>query len=189
MKIGLVTALSGQSALAGEAISRGAQVAIDEINAKGGLLGGRMLELVRRDDEANPAKGVVAARELIFKEKVALLIGGLDTPVAMAIVPLVNQEKMPFVGPWAAGTADHQERRQSRTTRSASRRSTRASTSACSSYAQKTFKSAKFGHDPGEQPLGRIQREGPEGRARRQGREGRPAWRSSRPTTSTSCRS
>jgi branched-chain amino acid transport system substrate-binding protein len=105
LKIGLVTALSGQSALAGEAISRGAQVAIDEINAKGGLLGGRMLELVRRDDESNPAKGVVAARELIFKEKVALIIGGLDTPVAMAIVPLVNQEKMPFVDPWAAGTA------------------------------------------------------------------------------------
>ncbi|HYP84703.1 ABC transporter substrate-binding protein [Variovorax sp.] len=104
IKIGLVTALSGQSALAGEAISRGMQVAIDEVNAKGGLLGGRKLELVRRDDEANPAKGVVAARELIFKEKVAVLFGGLDTPVSMAIVPLANQEKVPFMGPWAAGT-------------------------------------------------------------------------------------
>lgn len=105
IKIGLVTALSGQSALAGEAITRGLTVAIDEINAKGGLLGGRKLELVRRDDEANPAKGVVAARELIFKEKVAVLFGGLDTPVSMAIVPVANQSKVPFVGPWAAGTA------------------------------------------------------------------------------------
>jgi branched-chain amino acid transport system substrate-binding protein len=105
IKIGLVTALSGQSALAGEAISRGMQVAIDEINAAGGVLGGRKFELVRRDDEANPAKGVVAARELIFREKVAVIFGGLDTPVSMAIVPLINQEKMPFVGPWAAGTA------------------------------------------------------------------------------------
>ena len=104
IKIGLITALSGQSALAGEAISRGLQVAIDEINAKGGLLGGRQLELVRRDDESNPAKGVVATRELIFREKVTVLFGGLDTPVSMAIVPLVNQEKVPFVGPWAAGT-------------------------------------------------------------------------------------
>jgi len=104
IKIGLVTALSGQSALAGEAITRGMQVAIDEINAKGGLLGGRKLELVRRDDEANPAKGVVAARELIFREKVAVVFGGLDTPVSMAIVPLMNQEKVPFMGPWAAGT-------------------------------------------------------------------------------------
>ncbi|OZI51677.1 ABC transporter substrate-binding protein [Bordetella genomosp. 5] len=104
VKIGLITALSGQSALAGESISRGVQVAIDEINAKGGVLGGRKLELVRRDDEANPAKGVVAARELIYKEKVAVIIGGLDTPVSMAIVPLVNQAKVPFMGPWAAGT-------------------------------------------------------------------------------------
>ena len=79
-------------------------MAVDEINAKGGLLGGRKLELVRRDDEANPAKGVLAARELIFKEKVAVIFGGLDTPVSMAIVPLANQEKVPFMGPWAAGT-------------------------------------------------------------------------------------
>jgi branched-chain amino acid transport system substrate-binding protein len=104
IKIGLVTALSGQSALAGEAITRGMTIAIDEINAKGGLLGGRKLELVRRDDEGNPAKGVTAARELIFREKVAVLFGGLDTPVSMAIVPLVNSEKTPFMGPWAAGT-------------------------------------------------------------------------------------
>lgn len=103
IKIGLVTALSGQSARAGEAITRGLAVAIDELNAKGGVLG-RKFELVRRDDEATPAKGVIAARELIFKEKVAVLFGGLDTPVSMAIVPIANAEKTPFMGPWAAGT-------------------------------------------------------------------------------------
>ncbi len=103
IKIGLVTALSGQSARAGEAITRGLTIAIDELNAKGGVLG-RKLELVRRDDEATPAKGVTAARELIFREKVTVLFGGLDTPVSLAIVPIVNQEKVPFMGPWAAGT-------------------------------------------------------------------------------------
>jgi branched-chain amino acid transport system substrate-binding protein len=103
IKIGLVTALSGQSARAGEAITRGLAVAIDEINAKGGVLG-RKLELVRRDDEATPAKGVIAARELLFREKVAVLFGGLDTPVSLAIVPIVNENKIPFMGPWAAGT-------------------------------------------------------------------------------------
>ncbi len=103
IKIGLVTALSGQSARAGEAITRGLSVAIDEINAGGGILG-RKLELVRRDDEATPAKGVIAARELLFREKVAVLFGGLDTPVSLAIVPIVNDQKIPFMGPWAAGT-------------------------------------------------------------------------------------
>lgn len=144
IKIGLVTALSGQSALAGEAITRGLTVAIDEINAKGGLLGGRKLELVRRDDEANPAKGVVAARELIFKEKVAVLFGGLDTPVSMAIVPVINQEKVPFVGPWAAGTG---------ITKNGANPNFAFRVSAVDEivnvgmldYAQKTFKSGKFG--------------------------------------------
>ncbi len=104
IRIGLVTALSGQSALAGDAITHGLTIAIEEINAKGGLLGGRKLELVRRDDEGNPAKGVTAARELIYKEKVSVLFGGLDTPVSVAIVRLTNQAKVPFMGPWAAGT-------------------------------------------------------------------------------------
>lgn len=104
VKLGLITALSGESALAGEAISRGMQLAIDEINAAGGVLDGRELELVRRDDEANPARGVTAARELIHQEEVAVVFGGLDTPVSLAIVPLMNRSKVPFMGPWAAGT-------------------------------------------------------------------------------------
>lgn len=103
IKIGLVTALSGQSARAGEALTRGLSVAIDELNAAGGVLG-RKFELVTRDDEAIPAKGVTAARELVYKEKVAVLFGGLDTPVSMAIVPVMNEAKVPFMGPWAAGT-------------------------------------------------------------------------------------
>lgn len=144
IKIGLVTALSGQSAQAGEALTRGMSIAIDEINAKGGLLGGRKLELVRRDDEGNPAKGVVAARELIFKEKVAVLFGGLDTPVSMAIVPIINQEKVPFVGPWAAGTG---------VTKNGANPNYAFRVSAVDelvdkamlNYAQKTFKSSKAG--------------------------------------------
>lgn len=104
IKIGLTTALSGQSARAGEAITRGLTIAVEELNANGGVLGGRKFELIRRDDEATPAKGVTAARELVYKEKVAVLFGGLDTPVSLAIVPIMNQAKVPFIGPWAAGT-------------------------------------------------------------------------------------
>jgi branched-chain amino acid transport system substrate-binding protein len=104
IKMGLVAALSGQSARAGEAIVRGLSVAVDEINASGGLLNGRKIALLRRDDESNPTKGQIAARELIQREKVVVLFGGLDTPVSLAIVPLANQEKVPFIGTWAAGT-------------------------------------------------------------------------------------
>jgi branched-chain amino acid transport system substrate-binding protein len=104
IKIGLVAALSGQSAKSGEALTRGLTIAIDEINADGGILG-RPVELIRRDDESNPAKGMLAARELIQREKVTVLFGGLDTPVSLAIVPLANQMKVPFMGAWAAGTS------------------------------------------------------------------------------------
>ena len=104
VKIGLVAALSGPSAQSGEAITRGLTVAVDEINGAGGILGGRMIELIRRDDESNPPKGVIAARELIFKEKVAAFFGGIDSPVSLAIVPLANKSKVVFMGDWAAAT-------------------------------------------------------------------------------------
>lgn len=120
IRIGLVAALSGQSAKSGEAISRGLNIALDEINADGGVLG-RPLELVSRDDESNPGKGLLAARELVQRQGVAALIGGLDTPVALAIVPFVNEAKVPFIDPWAAGTPITRNGAEERTTSSASR--------------------------------------------------------------------
>ena len=104
VKVGLVAALSGNSALSGEAITRGLTIAIDEINARGGVLGGRKLVLVRRDDESNPSKGQLAARELIEKEGVAVVFGGIDTPVSAALVNVMQELKRPYMGVWAAGT-------------------------------------------------------------------------------------
>lgn len=104
VKLGLVAALTGSNAQSGEAITRGLTVAMDEINAAGGILGGRMIELVRRDDESSPPKGIIAARELIYKEKVAAFFGGISSPVSLAIVPLANKSKVPFMGEWAAAT-------------------------------------------------------------------------------------
>ena len=104
VKIGLSAAVSGGSAASGEAIKRGLQIAIDEINAKGGVLGGRKLELIVRDDEGNPQKGVTIARELVEREKVVAVFGGLHTTVALAQVPVWHELKTPYMGAWAAGT-------------------------------------------------------------------------------------
>jgi branched-chain amino acid transport system substrate-binding protein len=104
VKVGLAAAVSGGSAASGEAIRRGLVIAIDEVNAKGGVLGGRKLELVVRDDEGNPQKGVTIARELVEREKVAAVFGGLHTTVALAQVPVWHELKTPYVGTWAAGT-------------------------------------------------------------------------------------
>ena len=104
IKVGLAAAVSGGSAASGEAIKRGLAIAIDEVNARGGLLGGRKLELVVRDDEGNPQKGVTIARELVEREKVAAVFGGLHTTVALAQVPVWHELATPYVGTWAAGT-------------------------------------------------------------------------------------
>ena len=104
IKVALVAAMSGGSALSGEAIKRGLTVAIDEINAKGGLLGGRKLELVIRDEEGQPQKGVTAARDVIEREKAVAVFGGLHSPVSLAMIPVFHELKVPYMGVWAAAT-------------------------------------------------------------------------------------
>jgi branched-chain amino acid transport system substrate-binding protein len=103
--VALVAAMSGGSALSGEAIKRGLTVAIDEINARGGLLGGRKVELVIRDEEGNPSKGVTAARDVIEREKAVAVFGGLHSPVGLAMLPVFHELRVPYVGTWAAATA------------------------------------------------------------------------------------
>src|SRR5262249_6316844 len=104
VKVALVAAMSGGSALSGEAIKRGLTVAIDEINAKGGVLGGRKIELVIRDEEGNPGKGVTAARDVIEREKAVAVFGGLHSPDGLAMLPVFHELKGPYVGTWAAAT-------------------------------------------------------------------------------------
>jgi branched-chain amino acid transport system substrate-binding protein len=102
--VALVAAMSGVSALSGEAIKRGLTVAIDEINGRGGVLGGRKIELVVRDEEGNPSKGVTAARDVIEREKAVAVFGGLHSPVGLAMLPIFHELKVPYVGTWAAAT-------------------------------------------------------------------------------------
>ncbi|MEB3210080.1 MAG: ABC transporter substrate-binding protein, partial [Leptolyngbyaceae bacterium] len=104
IKIGLVAAITGPSALSGESITRGLTIALEEINANGGVMGGRPLELIIRDDESTPAKGVAAARELIEQENVAVVFGGLDSPVSLAMLDVVHELEVPYMGVWAAAT-------------------------------------------------------------------------------------
>ena len=102
--VALVAAMSGGSALSGEAIKRGLTVAIDEINARGGVLGGRKIDLVIRDEEGNPSKGVTAARDVIEREKAVTVFGGLHSPVGLAMLPVFHELKVPYMGTWAAAT-------------------------------------------------------------------------------------
>jgi len=79
-----------------EPYKKGMELAQDEINAAGGVLG-RPLEIVSRDDTGNPGDAVRVAEELISREKVALLMGTFASNVGLAVADLAKQRKVLFI--------------------------------------------------------------------------------------------
>ncbi len=101
-KIGVVAPLTGPTAEAGTAIKQGAQMAADEVNAKGGIdAGGKKvnLELLFEDDTAKPEVGVSVAEKLLGRDRVNLLVGdAFASSVTMAIMELAPKNpEIPFV--------------------------------------------------------------------------------------------
>jgi branched-chain amino acid transport system substrate-binding protein len=100
IKIGFPIPLSGPTAVYGEPILKGAELAVADINAKGGVLG-RKLELLSRDSKANPAEAVRLARELIVKNGVGFLAGTLTSAEAPAVSTIAKENHVVFVSPSA----------------------------------------------------------------------------------------
>lgn len=95
IKVGALFILSGNFAGYGKSGSQGAQLAVDEINARGGVLG-RPLQLVVVDDQGNPEVGVREARRLILQEKVDFLFGIDSSSVSLAVAPLTDEYRIPW---------------------------------------------------------------------------------------------
>jgi len=98
IKVGFPMILSGPGALFGEPASKGAQMFVDEINAKGGVLG-RKLELLPRDTKGNADEAVRVARELILKENVDFLVGTLTSAEGPAVSVVAKENKVVFIAP------------------------------------------------------------------------------------------
>ncbi|MFY9315465.1 MAG: ABC transporter substrate-binding protein [Burkholderiales bacterium] len=79
-----------------EPYKKGMELAVEEINASGGVLG-KPLELVTRDDGGNPGDAVRVAEELISREKVTVLMGTFASHVGLAVSSLAAQRKILFV--------------------------------------------------------------------------------------------
>jgi branched-chain amino acid transport system substrate-binding protein len=75
---------------------KGMELAVDEVNRSGGVLG-RKLELITRDDTGNPGDAVRVAEELLSREKVDLLMGTFSSAVGLAIADLAKQRKVLFI--------------------------------------------------------------------------------------------
>jgi branched-chain amino acid transport system substrate-binding protein len=101
IRIGMTSPLTGPAAEAGVALRQGAELAVEEINAAGGLAVGNKKYKVQyfvEDTQAKPEVGVAAAEKLITKEKVHYLIGdAFSSSVTMAIMELAPKYKIPIV--------------------------------------------------------------------------------------------
>jgi branched-chain amino acid transport system substrate-binding protein len=104
IRIGLIAPLSGGSADFGTSVRNGAALAVAEINEVGGYLG-RPLELVVRDDKADPATGRAVAEELVQAEKVAFTIGFCNTGVALRALEVFEAARHLLMVPCSQGTA------------------------------------------------------------------------------------
>lgn len=91
--IGVVNCLSGFGADMGLAGRQGGEIALEEINGAGGI-NGKKIELIIRDSESNPGKGVAAVNELIFRRGVKVIMGTNLTHVSNAVNKIINDQKV-----------------------------------------------------------------------------------------------
>jgi branched-chain amino acid transport system substrate-binding protein len=76
---------------------QGWQLAVDEVNAAGGVLGGRPLEVLSRDDGGETSNAVTLANELVVGEEVALLAGTFLSNVGLAVADFAKQKEVLFI--------------------------------------------------------------------------------------------
>ncbi|MGD0643044.1 MAG: ABC transporter substrate-binding protein, partial [Roseiarcus sp.] len=93
IKIGMIDPLTGVYAAVAQNEVMGARLAVDQINAAGGVVG-RPLELLVEDSANDVGTGVQKARKLIDRDQVSFLIGDVNSGVAQAIAQVSNEKKV-----------------------------------------------------------------------------------------------
>lgn len=97
VKIGTILSVTGRAAFLGEDMKRGMEIAVEEINAAGGVLG-KKLEWVFYDTESQSVKGVNAVKRLLSQDKVSMIVGGGSmSGIALAVMPMTERAKIPFI--------------------------------------------------------------------------------------------
>ena len=96
IKIGVVDAYTGGAAPMCLDNLNGFKMAVDAVNAKGGVLGKKIVYVVR-DDKFKPDVSLAMAKELVMKEKVDILVGTISSAAALAVSDFAKKEKIPFI--------------------------------------------------------------------------------------------
>jgi branched-chain amino acid transport system substrate-binding protein len=100
IKIGLLAPLTGQAAADGLSVQNSVKLAVEKVNAEGGLMG-KKVELITYDDRADGKEAVALARKLIEQDKVVAVVGGSYSTPSRAMAPIFQEEKIPAVYAYA----------------------------------------------------------------------------------------
>ncbi|MGI9483266.1 MAG: ABC transporter substrate-binding protein [Hyphomicrobiales bacterium] len=99
VKVGFIGSFASDT---GKSTLRGAEIAIEELNAKGGILGGRMIELVKADTREDVTEGIKAYEYLAETEKVDFIISGSIDDVSLGWLPRMVEYKIPTLDTWTS---------------------------------------------------------------------------------------
>jgi branched-chain amino acid transport system substrate-binding protein len=102
IKIGLISSLTGSVSTYGQSVRNAVTMAVDDINASGGILG-RQISLIILDDKGDGTEAAQAARRLIDRENIALILGPVITPSVMAVAPICQAAGVPMLTPTGTG--------------------------------------------------------------------------------------
>ena len=95
IKIGAIVSVTGPGGMIGTPMRDAFVALVEDFNRKGGVQG-RQIQLFVEDDQSNPTNAVVSATKLVRDMNVALLMGPTISDSAMAMIPVAEQEQIPF---------------------------------------------------------------------------------------------
>ncbi len=98
IKVGEVGSMTGTEGTFGVSTHNGIELAIKQINAKGGVKG-KKLELISMDDQGKPEEAATAVTKLITQNKVAAILGEVASSRSMAMAPIAQQYQVPMISP------------------------------------------------------------------------------------------
>lgn len=96
IKIGEIEPLTGKEAAFGQSSHRGLLMAVDEINARGGVLG-RPLVIVAEDNQSKPGDSATIAKKLVSRDKVVAIVSGATSSACLEAAPICQAGRVPFV--------------------------------------------------------------------------------------------
>ena len=100
--VGAIISETGPTATYGKQIKRGMDLALAEVDATGGIMGGRKLEIVYADDASDPKKALEIAKEMVEKKQARALIGGVSSAAALGLTGYVNSKGIVLLSPSAS---------------------------------------------------------------------------------------